>query len=180
MTQRLIIGIDSGISGAIALLGDGDPLRFIDMPSRPRANKGNEINSAELAAIFRGFFSEFQGSFIFSALEKVQSRAGNSASSVWNQAEGFGAIRGVLEAVGIKYKLVAPQTWKRHFDLLLGRDERDTLGMKDAEYKDRSRLKAIDVFQRVITAKELARKKDCGRAEALLIAKWAQDNEAYL
>lgn len=177
MTSRLIVGVDSGISGALALLAEGDPIRFIDMPNRPRANKGNEIDSRALAATFRGLFSEFQGAYFHVVLEKVQSRRGNSASTVWNQAEGFGAIRAVIESVGLQYEMVAPQTWKRHFALLMGRQERETIGMKDAEYKDRSRLKAIEVFQRVFTEKELARKKDCGRAEALLIAKWLEDTK---
>lgn len=75
-----------------------------------------------------------------------------------------GIARGVLGALGIPTVSVAPIRWKRHTGLL------------GAE-KDAARLLAIERFP--AAAIHLARKKDCGRADALWIAHWANATEQF-
>ena len=72
---------------------------------------------------------------------------------------GCGLIRGVLAGAGVPIISVTPAKWKKHFSL-----------NSDAE---KSRALAIRRFP---TA-PLARKKDHGRAEALLMALWKLETD---
>ena len=73
---------------------------------------------------------------------------------------GCGLIRGVLAGAGVPIISVTPAKWKKHFSL-----------NNDAE---KSRALAIRRFPGMDT---LARKKDHGRAEALLIALWKLETD---
>jgi crossover junction endodeoxyribonuclease RuvC len=85
-------------------------------------------------------------------------RQGVSSSFRFGQA--FGAIEGVLGALGVSLSYVTPATWKR------------ALGLSSD--KDEARLRAIQLYP--AAAENLQRRKDIDRAEALLIATWARDN----
>jgi crossover junction endodeoxyribonuclease RuvC len=85
-------------------------------------------------------------------------RRGMGSSSAFRFGESFGVLKGVLAALGIRYELIAPQTWKK------------SQGLTGSE-KDYARTVAIRTFPDMAT--HLARKKDIGRADALLIARHA-------
>ena len=68
-------------------------------------------------------------------------------------------IKGVLSTLGIPFTPVSPSKWKKTFNL--GKD------------KNESRAAATRLFPDL--ASEFARKKDDGRAEAILIAKWGEN-----
>lgn len=171
MTLRLTIGIDPGLTGAIVSLADGEPSSFTDMPTVPRASKGHQIDGFGLAARLRGLLQQHSGAYVLVILENVHSMPKQGVSSVFKFGDSFGCIKGVLAGLGQRYKLVQPERWKKHFGLV--RDKENPV--PESEYKDRSRLKAIDLFPSA--ALMLERKRDCGRAEALLMARWANDTE---
>lgn len=172
MTNRLMIGIDPGASGAIALLADEQPAGFIDMPIVPRETSGNEVNGKELAARLRGVMQQHSGAFVLAVMERVNAmpsipgadgnRRSMGTQSAMNFGESYGIVKGVLAAVGISYSLVHPQTWKRRL-ALTGKE------------KDAARLLAIELFPDA--EPDLRRKKDVGRADALCIAHWANLTE---
>ena len=81
------------------------------------------------------------------------------ATSAFNFGLGFGMWLGILAALEIPHQQVHPATWKA----VMMRDS-----TKD---KDASRVKAMQLFPQ--SAKDLTRKKDHGRADALLMAAWA-------
>ena len=70
--------------------------------------------------------------------------------------------RGVLGCLSVPIIDVAPQRWKRH------------LGLTGVE-KDVARTLAIQRFP--AAGEQLKRKKDIGRADALLVALWAYETE---
>lgn len=70
----------------------------------------------------------------------------------------FGLWSGALAAHGVRTTLVTPRAWKSEAGL-------------DGTDKEASRLKALAAVGRG-AAPSLARKKDHGRAEAMLIALW--------
>jgi hypothetical protein len=76
--------------------------------------------------------------------------------------EAYGAVRGALGALGIPFRVVPPNLWKPRMGLV---------GPK----KDAAREMAAKEFPSAAT--KLQRKKDHGRAESLLIAKWAHEFE---
>jgi len=161
---RLTIGIDPGIQGSLVVLADGVPLQFIDMPTRPRATSGNEVDGFRLAAIVRGILQQARGAHVMAALEAVAMRPTNSRGSDQRAGEGLGVIKGVLAALGVRWVNVQPQVWKRHFGLL--RTE-----------KDIARQYAMNRFPS--HAIHLVRKRDNGRGDAALIALWAWETEQH-
>jgi crossover junction endodeoxyribonuclease RuvC len=72
-----------------------------------------------------------------------------------------GIAEGVVGALGLRLVRVTPDTWKRRARLT-GKD------------KDAARALAIDLFPEV--AADLSRKRDGGRADALLLALFGADN----
>ena len=161
---RITLGVDPGIQGAIAVLADGDPVKFIDMPTVERANGGNAVDAHRLAASVRGVMQQYHGAFFSAALEPPSTRKGESPTLGQRSGEGYGIIKGVLGTLGLHWCEVRPQTWKKYFALI-------------GTEKDVARLYAMQRFPRV--AQCLSRKKDNGRADAALIGYWAWENENF-
>jgi crossover junction endodeoxyribonuclease RuvC len=164
VTLRLIIGCDPGQSGCLALLADGEPAGFIDMPTMPRAAGGNEVNAAALAAQLRGLMHKHTGAYLLAVVEQVSAMPGQGVTSMFRFGQSDGVLRGVLGALGVPHIEVHPTKWKNHF------------GLK-GQPKDAARTLAIRRFPAI--AEQLARKKDCGRADSLLLALWAANTEAH-
>lgn len=162
MTLRLTLGVDPGQTGAIAMLADGRCAGFIDMPTSARKAGGNEVNGLQLAAQLRGVLQTHQGAYVVAIMEAVSAMPQQGVSSVFRFGESFGVVKGVLAALGIGYVLVPPQMWKRHLRLT-GCD------------KDAARTLVIQRFPEA--APSMQRKKDVGRADALLIAHWGELTE---
>lgn len=159
---RLTFGIDPGQSGAISVLADGKFERFVDMPTIPRNAGGMHVCGAQLANALREIMARHPGASMIAVLEAVSAMPKQGVTSVFRFGEGYGCIRGVLGALSIPFILVPPQTWKRYLRLT-GCD------------KDAARTLAI---QRVPAASAfLHRKKDVGRADALLLALWGEMTE---
>ena len=162
MTLRLTLGCDPGQSGCVAALADGEPAGFIDMPTMPRKAGGHEINAAALAAKIRGVLMQHPGAHVLAVVEQVSAMPGQGVSSMFRFGQSDGVLRGVLGALGIAYIEANPVRWKNHY------------GLRGQE-KDAARTLAIRRFPSV--AGELARKKDQGRADAILMALWAESTE---
>jgi hypothetical protein len=143
--MTIIMGIDPGISGAVAFYFPIAPSR-IAVDDVPVA--GGEINTAELARQIRIHRPTM------AVIERVSAMPGNGAVSMFNFGRSYGDVRGVIGALDIPLHFVTPQKWKKHFGL--------------TSDKDQSRLRAIRMFPAV--ADQFKRKKDDGRAEAALIA----------
>ena len=142
----LIVGIDPGMRGAVALIYDDDSVFIEDMPIL-----GKEVNGAALVVTLKEFTPDHAW------LESVNS-FGMGRQSAFNFGQGVGVIKGVLAALNIPYTLVTPATWKKHFKL--GRN------------KDASRAAAIRLYPK--SAEMFKLKKHEGRAEATLIAAYGK------
>lgn len=162
MTFRLTIGIDPGQSGALAFLADGRLVGFVDMPVMPRKAGGMHVDERGLANALREKMQEHHGAYFFGVLEEVQSRPKQCSNSTFRFGEAYGIVRGVFGALGIPYMQVRPERWKKH------------MGLTGAD-KDAARTMSIQRYPEA--ADQLARKKDVGRADALMIATWAELTE---
>jgi crossover junction endodeoxyribonuclease RuvC len=149
-----IIGIDIGMTGAVALINkDGDLLEVNDMPTLADGPAGRRgINAALLAGII--VRSAASRAFV----EWVGPRPGEGAVGGFAFGRCKGVIEGVLAAQGIPTTFLTPPTWKRAVGIAPGRE-----GAKDAARSEAIRRwpQHADLF---------ARAKDDGRAEAALIA----------
>lgn len=147
-----IIGIDPGVTGAIAILSnDGEFLAVHDMPSLPDGAKGrNAVNAPLLSSII----SDASPSVVY--CEYVGARPGEGAVGAFAFGRSRGVIEGVCGALGIPVVMITPPVWKRVAGIAAGSD------------KEASRARAIARWPR--RSDLFARKKDAGRAEAALIA----------
>lgn len=160
MASRLTIGIDPGLEGAIAVLADGEAGVIIDMPLL-RVGESNEVDARQFAMFIRAARDLHPGATVSATIERVRAmppkdgvrKAG--AQSSFNFGDHYGKAKAVLELLGIPYTRAEPASWKRQFGLT-------------GKGKDAARLLAIQRFPSAAT--ELKRKKDNGRADALLIA----------
>jgi crossover junction endodeoxyribonuclease RuvC len=153
----LTVGIDPGITGALALMDGAVVLSVVDMPTVASSKGKNQVNAAELANILTGWWSKYGG--FETCLELVHTMPGQGVSSSGNFMMGFGIIQGVVAALRISVIMVTPNSWKKRAGLI-GKD------------KDFARTFA----QRLYPSVELGRKKDIGRADAILIALYGKGN----
>lgn len=165
MALRITLGVDPGIAGAIAVLADGEPVRFIDMPTYDRFNgSGNEVDAFRLSQVVREILGDHMGAFVSAALEPPSTRPGESPTRGQRSGESYGIVKGVFGAHSIRWCEVRPQTWKKYYALI-------------GTEKDVARQHAIQRFPRM--AQCLSRKKDNGRADAALIGRWAWETESF-
>lgn len=145
-----ILGIDPGASGACAFYFPEAPDRISveDMPTL-----GKTIDGAALARRIE------QMRPTMAVVEWVHAFPQQGRSSIFNFGAAFGAVvHGVLPAMRIPCHLVTPTAWKKHFRL--------------SSDKEESRALAVRLWP---SCEGLSRKKDHGRAEAALIARFGAE-----
>ena len=149
-----IIGIDPGLSGAIAVLENNKVLSIFDMPVMSEGKKNKrQLNSAQLVKLLKD--NILKNEEISVVVEQVNAMPGQGVTSMFNFGQTFGAIKGVCAALGLPIFFVRPSKWKKYFNLI------------NTE-KDASRTRAIEIFP--YYSSHLSRKKDSNKADAILIA----------
>ncbi len=156
----MIIGIDPGLTGAIAVIDHGLIIDIHDMPVTAKVSgKGNQVNAALLADIFEEISDTYTREphvIKTVVIERVGAMPEQGVSSMFSFGRSLGVVEGVIAAQGWPVEWVTPQKWKKKFGLI-GKD------------KDAARTLCIEQHPSQIVY--FKRKKDIGRADALLIAK---------
>lgn len=96
------IGIDPGQAGGIAIIHSD-----LSVDVYP-------YTSDKLIEICKSVSNE---SKLHVAVEKVHAMPHQGVVAMFTFGEGFGKIKGILEAFGIEYELVTPQKWKNYFQI---------------------------------------------------------------
>ncbi len=140
-----VAGIDPGATGAVSFVFTAAPqiVTALDMPVAD-----GRVCAPSLAAMFRQFSPDLV------VIENVHAVRGNGVSSTWNFAVNHGVAIGVVGALQLPVRYVAPTKWKKYFGL--------------AADKELSRARALETWPACADA--FSRKKDHGRAESALIA----------
>ena len=151
-----IIGIDPGLSGAIAILEDSKIKELFDMPVMPDGKKNKrQLNSALLVKLIKNSIKNLEDTVM--VVEQVNAMPGQGVTSMFNFGQTFGAIKGICAALGLPIFLVRPAKWKKHFELI-------------NSSKDASRTKAIEMYPSF--SEQLSKKKDVNKSDAILIARY--------
>ena len=151
-----IIGIDPGLSGAIAILENNKVLNIFDMPVMSEGKKNKrQLNSALLVSLLKENIGQSEEVSI--VVEQVNAMPGQGVTSMFNFGQTFGAIKGVCAALELPIFFVRPSKWKKYFELI-------------NSSKDSSRTKAIERYP--MLSKQLAKKKDVNKSDAILIARF--------
>jgi crossover junction endodeoxyribonuclease RuvC len=146
MSSPRILGIDPGITGGLAFL-HGDEISAHDIPV-----VAGEINLDEVLRLLRNAKPDM------AVIESASSRPGQGVSSVFKFGAAYGALQACVIACWIPLHRVTPSVWKRHFKL-------------DAD-KEQARALAIRLWPGYGC---FNRKKDHGRAESALIARYGAE-----
>ena len=154
-----IIGIDPGLSGAIAILENNKVLNIFDIPVMSEGKKNKrQLNSALLVNLLKENITNEEE--IAVVVEQVNAMPGQGVTSMFNFGQTFGAIKGICAALGLPIFFVRPSKWKKHFELI-------------NSSKDSSRTKAIEMYP--LLSSELSKKKDVNKSDAILIARFYSD-----
>lgn len=149
-----IIGIDPGLTGAIAVLRGQELQEVFDIPVVPvrwGVKSRMEISPASLFAALAGIH-DVQAV----VLEEVSASPQMGATSAFRFGQGYGCVQGVVAACGYRLEMVRPAMWKKAMSLSRDKGVSRSLAMR--LWPDQSEL--------------FARVKDDGRAEAALMAEW--------
>lgn len=153
--SQIVIGVDPGATGALAVIESGSLVRVDDMPTTTRRGGGLAVNPALLRDLIREILRAHNGAYFIAAIEDVHAMPGQGVSSMFAFGRSLGQIEAVLLCMGLPITWVRPQAWKK------------AAGLIGAE-KDAARTVAIERWP--TRAEAFKRKKDCGRADAALIA----------
>lgn len=160
-----IMGIDPGLSGALALLDTtSKEIVLADMPTvvisqkkvRSRTRGGRKRTKPHRVVDGKavGDWVELHRPDV-AIVEQVGSRPEQGVVSVFNFGEAFGAVTGAVTAMNVPLERVYPAKWKRALGLI-GTDKKASIKLARRKY-----TQAVPFLSRV---------KDHGRAEALLLA----------
>jgi crossover junction endodeoxyribonuclease RuvC len=141
-----IVGIDPGVTGALAWMFHGNLMRVDDMPIN-----ASRANGAEIAEWLRHI-----GPHVV-YLEWTQPMPKNGSIASYSLGLNSGIIIGVVQALGISLERVRPAVWKT------------AMGLR-GKPKSASRGMATELWPEFATM--FRRVKDDGRAEAALIARY--------
>ena len=144
----IIMGVDPGASGAIAVIRDGVP-EVIDMPVGQITIGKSTRNriSPELLAYHLRELLPVDVAYV----EEVAAMPKQGVSSVFTFGQAHGMILGALPMMRVRVVRVRPQLWQNTI-----------------KARGDPRPRALELFPSM--ADQLKRKKDEGRADALLIA----------
>jgi len=156
--KRVFIGIDPGLSGAVAAIDE--KLNLLGLMDAPTIKAGGKTlyDVVEMAETLRRFC--LMGEPV-AVLEQAQAMPGQGTVSTFHTGYGFGLWCGVVATLGIPYQTVKPTVWMRK-----------TLSGSPGEGKARSVAFAVRMFPSAELVPLGCRKPRDGRADALCLAYW--------
>lgn len=164
----LIISVDPGLTGALAMIDHRGLQAVADMPimAKSSGTVKNQVNAAALTTLLQEWCNGHDKNEIMVLMEaqhamgKQKNGRSQGASSNFSLGHTAGIIEGVVVAKGLPHEIVTPQSWKKHYGL------------------DSDKEKARTLAQRLYPEASLARMKDHNRAEAILIAAYGYGRHA--
>ena len=147
--ELCILGVDPGASGAIAFYFPSRP-DLIAVEDVPLA--AGEIDGATLAKHIRQMAPNI------ALIEQIGAMPKQGVSSTFKFGVSYGIVRGIVSTLEIPTHFATPGRWKKHFRLSADKEE--------------ARALALRLWP---TSDGFSRKKDHGRAEAALIARFAAE-----
>ena len=158
----MILGIDPGLTGGICAVDRDRRVLILE----PMPETAKVVDSQDLARLLRRADElPMQPPDVF--LEQVSARPGQGSVSTFKFGRVYGAVEGVVGALGFPLHLVRPQAWQKV-------SHAGTPG--NADPKERSVLAAsrlypsVDLVRGTTTTRERASQPHLGLVDALLIA----------
>lgn len=156
LPQTCIMGIDPGLGGAICFFFPSIPERVsvMDMPV-----VGGEVDPHTLERRIK------QLGPTVAVIERQGPQPRDGCRQAFGIGSAFATVKTVAALCHLPIHLVTPSVWKRHHGILTAADP-----------KEASRALALHLFP--ASAESFSRKKDHGRSDAALLARFAADTFA--
>lgn len=145
--RRVILGVDPGASGAIAFYRPDRPAE-IEVYDVPLVDK--MIDAAQVAHLIR------TAGATEAMIERVGAMPKQGVSSTFKFGMAYGAVLGIVAAMGVPIRQATPGRWKAHFRLSADKEQARGLAVRQWP-----------------SSRDFSLKKHHGRAEAALLALYA-------
>jgi hypothetical protein len=156
----IILGIDVGLSGAIATVRNGHDARVEDLPT-VACGKGRRICGRALILLIRELVPADGAAHAF--IEDIHAGMGPGSLARASIMRSRGIVEAVLDIARIPVTALTTSTWKRHFGLIKA-EKRESLEVARRLYPG--------------AADRLKRAKDHNRAESMLLAHYGAEVHA--
>ena len=160
----MILGIDPGITGAIALVSLKKEVEGLWPVPR---SKESFINLFELSCLISNarLIAKSKGESVIAYLEKVNAMPGQGVCSMFTFGRAFGAIEGILSAQDVPYVYVTPRRWSKAFHE----------GISGCDPKEKSAIAVSRIFPNAdLRATPRCKTPHKGIIDALLIAEYGR------
>lgn len=166
----LTIGIDVGVTGAVALISDGDQIPWVfDLPIMT-FGKAKWIDAPRLIGLIRvGLKGQSAKAFVehltpMPPIVKNGKSFGGGSLAAYSKGLTLGSTLTALQVAGVPFELITPSRWKR------------ALGLIDPEATDQvKKLASLSRARMLFPRADLRLQKHHNRAEALLLAHYGQN-----
>lgn len=148
--MRAVVGIDPGVTGAIAVIHGGHLKAVYDMPVND-----SRADASEIAAILNDISVASEIASV--VIEDTQPMPKNGSIASFKLGYNTGVVVGVVQSLSHPLRRVRPVIWKRDSGLH-GKDKAASRGLATELYPSH--------------AGDFRMAKHDGRAEAALIARW--------
>ena len=156
----IVLGIDPGVSGAYAIYDTSTGTIFAaDAPT-----VGKDLDAAGFAAEIAKWKPDR------AVIERVGSMPNQGLSSTFRFGVAYGVVQGVVAAQNIPVEFATPGKWKAYDGLASSLPPGPA---RKQDLKEKSRERALHLWP--ARSELFRRKKDDGRAEAALLAKFCAD-----
>ncbi|CAJ5914419.1 Uncharacterised protein [Burkholderia pseudomallei] len=166
----IFVGIDPGIHGAIATLTSSNFSYVVDMPIRPSSLGGkvrNEVDPIALRDELRCLVTADEKGVV--VMEELNAFIGGgrlgSTATMASLAATKAVVRTVCELVGLPITHVSPKTWQAFYGI-------------SAKCGESTKKQSLRIARGLFGGDLCPLEKHDGRADALLIARWAVRNLA--
>jgi crossover junction endodeoxyribonuclease RuvC len=150
----IVIGIDPGLTGALACVSSTGEVRVIDLPVNEKT--GFVKKQIDCTALRDIILINFRINKLFAVVEAVHAMPTQGVSTVFSLGDTLGVIRSVLACLNIETIFVPPATWKKAMGV--SKDKKQSIELAKQLHPNASKF--------------LTRLKDHNRAEAILLAQY--------
>jgi crossover junction endodeoxyribonuclease RuvC len=147
-----VLGIDPGITGALAVV-DEEQVLFVDDLPLHHLKHGKAVKAELDLGGLRELLTGYDYDTVF--IEQVAARPGQGVTSMFRFGLVTGQIIGLVAGLAESYSLILPRRWQT------------LVGCGPAP--DEARRRAGQLYPNAVP--HLTRKRDAGRADAILIAR---------
>lgn len=154
----VVVGIDPGLTGAIAAVDSAGSCSVVDMPTIALPGNGlvkRRVDGLAVARMLRTMVPSCDACLV--VIEDVQAIGGSAVQTMASMMRSVGTIEAAVEILRLPMERARPQTWKKFYGL------------------DGDKKAALNVARQLYPVAPLTLAKHHNRAEALLLAHFGME-----